>query len=254
MDSIFIVGTGRSGTHFTCRAINGFSNVYDPNDGKEVPGVLEEIAQAAIYHKKYPQQALSYYESQSQQLQKGQVFLDQHHPNIFFTEDIEAIFESPVFLYPRRDVEQVVASMINHPGVMGWYDFARKSKKWFSSIPTVPFPNKFLGTPKFKDINELPLHLLCALRVLIHDRAAVQLSNKPNFKMVDYHSLVADQHSTFKNIFSEDEIRQLGKFTEIEKSQKGSLKKFQNTLNEEQINEIKALEKEYNFSEFKIIL
>ena len=40
MKAIFVVGTGRSGTHFTARLLNGFENVYDPLNGKEKSKIL----------------------------------------------------------------------------------------------------------------------------------------------------------------------------------------------------------------------
>lgn len=48
MDAVFIVGTGRSGTHFTCRSILGFSNAFDPHNGRECLETLRSVAQAAI--------------------------------------------------------------------------------------------------------------------------------------------------------------------------------------------------------------
>jgi len=61
LNSIFIVGTGRSGTHFTCRSISGFKNIFDPQTGKENVPVLKQIATSAIHHRSYPQIAKSYY-------------------------------------------------------------------------------------------------------------------------------------------------------------------------------------------------
>lgn len=249
MDSVFIIGTGRSGTHFTCRSILGFSNAFDPNNGRECLDTLMSIAQAAVHHKKYPKTVYSYYQKQRALIEKGKIFVDQHHPNIFFTDVLKEIFESPVFLYPKRDIEQVVASMINHPGVLSWYDYTKKNRNLFGFIPNVPFPNKFLGLKDFKLIDELPLHLLCALRVLVHDHTAKKLTKTCDLKIVEYSLLVRDQLGTFGKVFG-DKVGLLGKFSESEKSNLNSLKKYSKTLTKKQIEEIKALEIEFDCSIF----
>lgn len=253
MDAVFIVGTGRSGTHFTCRSILGFSNAFDPHNGRECLETLRSVAQAAIQHKKYPKTVYAYYQKQLSFLEKGKIFVDQHHPNIFFTDVLKEIFESPVFLYPKRDIEQVVASMINHPGVLAWYDYAKRNRKLFGFISKAPFPNKFLGLKDFKLIDELPLHLLCAMRVLVHDHVARELTNSCNFKVVEYQSLVKDQLGTFNNIFG-DQVELFGKFTEVEKSNLNSLKKYTETLTPKQVEEIRLLESEFDGAIFEPFL
>jgi len=84
LNSIFIVGTGRSGTHFTCRSISGFKNIFDPQTGKENVPVLKQIATSAIHHQSYPQIAKSYYSDIKSNLKNDSIFIDQHHPNIFY--------------------------------------------------------------------------------------------------------------------------------------------------------------------------
>ena len=112
MKAIFVIGTGRSGTHFTVRSLRGFQNTFDPLEGDEKLDVLMTVAKAAIHHKKLPEAAYCYFRDQINGA--GGIFLDQHHPNLFFIRELVKISDEIVFLCPVRPVYQVVASMLRH--------------------------------------------------------------------------------------------------------------------------------------------
>lgn len=237
MDSIFIVGTGRSGTHFTCRALHGFQNIYDPLGGNENSDILKDIAIASIHHHEYPISAINYYKKYKKSTLPNKVFLDQHHPNLFFISKLHKLFDAPIFLYPDRPIEQIVASMLKHKGVLRWFDYAKKNRKNF-----IPIENQYLGIQDLCQLHEMKLHELCALRAIAHrNRAYVMKNRGMSIRFINYESLVKDQIKEFKSIFSEKEIDKLGNFNVAELGKTSSLQKFRDVLNEEEIAEIQNL-------------
>jgi hypothetical protein len=243
VQAVFVVGTGRSGTHFTCRALAGFANVTDPLGGNENHEVLKQIATAALYHRPMPMSALAYYQERRAELGEGQVLLDQHHPNIFFFDEVSGVFDDLVYLYPSRPVVQVVASMLRHRGVMSWYQVARDGFSPLSFTRRVPVPNRFLGIRSRADLDTLPTHLLCALRVLAHNRRMAELSAvDPRCRMISYEALVHDQEAAFATVFDAQERAALGAFAVVEPGNPASLDKYTDVLNPTQISEIEELE------------
>lgn len=240
MKAVFVVGTGRSGTHFTVRLLNGFSGAHDPLDGKENPRVLRDIASAAIHHR-IPSRATSAYYRERLGGVQG-VFLDQHHPNLFFVKHWADMFDGIVFMYPKRPTHQIVASMLRHKGVMNWYRYADNwRQRWLNRVP---YPNRFLGLAKADEISALPLHLLCAYRVIAHQKAykTALADGGADLRVVDYASLVDDPLAEFSRAFSESELRELGNFRLAEIPIRSSLAKYREVLDDSQVAEINALE------------
>lgn len=235
-EAIFIVGTGRSGTHFTTRVLNGFEKIHDPLKGKEHKTVLQDIAVSAITHAEPTKATTAYYKGIAEQRIEGQIFLDQHHPNLFFIEDVLRIFPNAVFLYPRRPIVQIVSSMLEHKGVLSWYKYAWKNK--------VPFPNRFLGLERRSDISELNPHMLCAKRVLAHDAAlqSAQETWPDNIRVVEYEALVLSPEDEIRRLFSDEERQAMGAFTLLERPVIASLDKYKSNLSQRQIDELVQLQ------------
>lgn len=246
VDAVFVVGTGRSGTHFTCRALSGFANIHDPLKGREKMRILRDVATAAIFHDHMPERAIRYYEKRKTEVAAPSVFVDQHHPNLYFTDQLARIFDDPIFLYPRRPVVQVVASMLKHSGVLNWYRFARKNLAATENAPSMPFPNRFLGLTDPGQLDALDVHQLCALRVLRHNAEMTRLANTdPRHRFVSYKNLVLDQEAAFHSAFSPADRQALGEFRVVEEGKPASLDKYRSVLSAEQILDIETLEAEH---------
>lgn len=241
--AIFVVGTGRSGTHFTCRALNGFKNTFDPLGGFEERILLRDIATSAIHHQELPKSAHQYYLNCARTLVPGQVFIDQHHPNLFFSHAIRKYFPESIFLYPDRPLEQIVASMMRHNGVMSWYRYAQRVNRPWSFKKSIPYPNQFLGLQSNKEISALPVHLLCAYRALNHKLQFLSLAQTDaRYRLVRYEDLINDQKHTLTTIFTEQELRFLGPFEISETPRLHSLNKYSETLNELELKDLAQLE------------
>lgn len=242
MKGIFIVGTGRSGTHFTVRLLNGFRNTRDPLGGEENLPILMDIAKAAIHHRQPSASTRDYY---ARLLAEADgVVLDQHHPNLFFAEHWARQFDGLVFLYPQRPAYQVVASMLRHTGVLKWYRYAQEWRQ--RTINRIPYPNRFLGLDRYSDIRRLPPHLLCAHRVIAHRRAFDNAKGRMGhaLRSVDYEALVMDPLAEFTRVFDPSELAALGEFELLETPRPSSLTKFHDVLSEAQVADIQALENE----------
>lgn len=249
MKAVFVVGTGRSGTHFTARLLNGFVDAYDPLSGEEDPAILKDVARSAIHHR-LPSPATAQYYQEHLEETPG-IFLDQHHPNLFFVRHWAALFDGIVFLYPRRPTFQIVASMLRHEGVMRWYDYARRWQN--RTIRRLPYPNQFLGLGRFRDINALPAHLLCTYRVIAHRRAYERFVGELDgaLRSVNYEALVYHPFDEFNRVFTADEIGKLGTFNLAEQPKAGSLSKYRDVLSDQQVDEIDALEWQEGFDDLK---
>lgn len=239
MKAVFVVGTGRSGTHFTIRSLLGFENATDPLGGMEDQRILFPVAKAAIHHAKLPEASAAYYRKLLDDT--ASVVLDQHHPNLFFIKQILEISDQVVFLYPVRPTQQIVASMLQHDGVMSWYKYARTWRQRY--LAPVPFPNRFLGLETSEDIARLPPHILCAYRVLAHHKVFLEAERDYplNVRQIDYEALVRDPEEELSRVFSSKELDLLGRFRLVESPRSQSLAKYLDILSAKQISEIDEL-------------
>lgn len=241
MKAVFIVGAGRSGTHFTARSMNGFAAAHDPLGGREHTPLLRTIARAAIHHRSLPADARRHY--QGLLSRREGVLIDQHHPNLFFLERLRELFDALVFVYPRRPAVQVVASMMRHPGVMAWYRYASAWRQRL--LNRVPFPNRFLGLRHRAELHSLPVHPLCAQRVMAHRRAFLAALGPVQgaLRAVDYEALVRHPAQTLQSLFRPAELAALGPFHLAEQSRPEALDKYRDVLDAGQVADIEALER-----------
>jgi hypothetical protein len=239
IDAIFVVGTGRSGTHFTCHCLREFAHLEDFLHGREHGRTLYRLAFAAMRGKSFPLSSRWHYEVlRLRSLLSGKVLIDQHHPNLFHIGALARLFPKAVFLYPNRPAVQVVASMITHEGVSGWY------RKILSNELQVPFPNRFFGLESCKQLVDEPLHRICYYRVRAHHDAALEARRRfgERVRFIDYQRLVEDRRSAFQDVFTVDELARFGRATTTVKSEVAALSKYKERLTMEQIDDILELE------------
>lgn len=241
MDALFIIGTGRSGTHFLTRHLSGFKNIHDPQKGKENSKLLREIATAALFHAEYPQNAVDYYTNQFSQKPANHIFLDQHHSNLFFTDELQRISSATIFLCPIRPLKQIVASMLNHEGVLSWYTYLKDH-----SAVRPPMPNQFFGIHTMEEFHTEEFHIICAKRVLSHYEKFSKLhqSFPEIFRWINYEKMVLAPADHISEIFNPTELKLLGEFIPKESSQPSSLIKFNTTLTSAQIRDLDNIQEE----------
>ena len=240
MNAIFVVGTGRSGTHFLVRLLAGFEHAHDPFGGRESEAILQDVAKAALHHR-MPSEATERHYLDTIGA-SGPVLIDQHHPNLFFAHHWAERLDDPVFLYPLRPARQIVASMFRHKGVRSWYAYARR--RFFALSDRLPYPNRFLGVDGYLEVETTPLHMLCTQRILAHHRICLEQKARlgDRVRIVTYDALVTDPEAEFARVFTETERARLGGFTLVETPNPASLDKYLDVLTVEQVAEIDAAE------------
>jgi hypothetical protein len=156
---IFVVGTGRSGTHWLGYILGSHPQVHltvedsrwfydvttmalDPSqEDRLFPGVVEQYRRE---HEEHPRRH----------------FADKSHPNLWLVERLSTEFPDALFVGIQRNAFGTVASMLRHEGVQQWH------RRWRE----FPVPNRFLGITEelAQSYDELPLAAQCALRWRAH--------------------------------------------------------------------------------------
>jgi hypothetical protein len=187
---IFVIGTGRSGTHWLGEALAEHPEIratieVDPMFSWVRDMAMNPATQSSLLHK-----LTTAYEHQ---LRKSapRHYLDKSHPNLWIAEDLLAAFPDALFLGIERNPFATVASMMKHPQVAGWHKLWRQ----------FPVPNRFLGIDDelAKTYDALPLAVQCALRWLSHHQRMQELRSLlgPSLHIIAYESFAANtEHET----------------------------------------------------------
>ena len=155
---IFIIGSGRSGTHLLGRTFGNCSEIEAFIEADEFFLPITELAAGLNTNASDFDSILTTYKNEFKRSKKAYI-LEKTHPNIWFVERIRDYFPTAKFIGIKRDVFATVNSMLNHDGVLSWYKRLPLDK-----------PNQFLGiTDENKsDFKDLPLESKCALRWKSH--------------------------------------------------------------------------------------
>lgn len=175
---IFIIGTGRSGTHLLGRTFGNSNEIDAYIEDKRFFGPITELAVGLNKNKHDFNKILKKYKRQFSKSNKKYI-LEKTHPNIWFVEEILNFFPNAKFIGIKRNVYATVSSMLNHQGVLSWYNKLPLNKI-----------NIFLGITeenkeKFKN---LPIESKCALRWMSHDNRLNYLEKNysQNVLILDY--------------------------------------------------------------------
>lgn len=156
-------------------------------------------------------------------------YLDKSHPNIWIAEKLKKEFPNALFIGIERNPFATVSSMIKHERVSSWH------RRWRE----FQIPNRFLGIDKetAEIYDNLPLASQCALRWLAHHRRMNKLRKflQGSLMVINYESLACN---------TEMEICRLQKFLGLTEPistpevKIESLDKWKNLLSENQIIQI----------------
>jgi hypothetical protein len=183
---VFIVGTGRSGTHFLCSCLNLFNQISDNFDGRESPYMFWDICENTVHGRKLKRRHKGYYKW-LQRAVAPKISLDQTHPNLWNVEELITTFPNAKFIAIKRDVYAVIYSMKIHGGVSKWAKYHEK----------YPKPNRFLGITDINQIiyvNELTDMQRDVFRWCSHMDRIEQIHNKfpDSVRVIDYEDLASD--------------------------------------------------------------
>ncbi|MEX0732969.1 MAG: sulfotransferase [Aquisalimonadaceae bacterium] len=169
---IFIVGTGRSGTHFLAKTLRSHSELTDLTWGRENPYVFRLVTQAALaeaQNKKIIPIIIDRYKRLLRAAAPRNL-VDQSHPNLWHAEQLVSSFPKSKFLLLVRNPYSVVYSMLNHNAVKNW---ALEWNKY-------NIPNRFLGIDQenIQLYEEMSLVERCAVRWIAHYERAREVQSK----------------------------------------------------------------------------
>lgn len=240
---IFVLGTGRSGTHLLGRAISSHSEIEGHIEDPRTFHLATRIAtEQDLQHslKTLAMRQVLYYRYGGLLKQSSKdLMLEKTHPNIWLAEHLAQKFPQAKFVGIYRGVYPTVSSMLLHDGVMGWYEKLPQNKV-----------NRFLGITKnnVDYFDELPIESKCALRWKAHKDELNRLKSVlgDRFKLYNYEEFVKtlDRHQ-------DDLADYLGIDNEfdIEPIKIESLDKWKSNLDEEQLENIDEILREQELAQ-----
>ncbi len=223
---IFVIGTGRSGTHLLGRT---FLSNKDCKVLIEDPMFFKDVTKIATGQRKrrHFKKVLKNYRNLFVSTKEKYV-LEKTHPNIWFVEDLLEAFPNAKFIGIKRDPYATISSMLNHGNVMKWYNVLPLNKE-----------NDFLGIDS-ENINyftNLSIEAKAAFRWKSHIRRLNYLE-----EIFPNNVMVFDYEDYFNN--NEELMNKISSFIGIsgelhaEKIKNESLDKWKTHLTSENIENI----------------
>lgn len=189
-DPIFVLGTGRSGTHWVAWILEPHPELKTLI---EKPPIFQWVTEMAINPMAeillFPRLTHRYrLEAASAGSRR---LLDKSHPNIWLAEALAEAFPNAQFLGVLRDVFGTVASSLRHDGVRYW------AENW----EEYPVPNRFLGVTEegSEAYAKMSLAARCAVRWRAHLHRLDELEAKLGDRMIRlrYHELQTNTPRSF---------------------------------------------------------
>lgn len=156
---IFVVGSGRSGTHWLGYMIGAHPDIAATVEKPPIfPWVTQMALRPEMVGQLYPKLVRRYRHEHGVVLPKH--YLDKSHPCIWIAELLAESFPEALFVGIKRDVFGTVNSMLQHEGVLAWIH------RWRD----YPLPNRFLGIgpDSAAAYDPLPIEAKCAIRWKAH--------------------------------------------------------------------------------------
>lgn len=182
---IFVLGTGRSGTHWLGHILAGHPEMHvDFEKAPIFPWVTEVALDPGAKPRLLPRILRQYRAEHA--LASPRHYVDKTHPTIWIAEELAEAFPEALFVGIRRSPYGTVASMLQHDGVMSWiHDWRR-----------YPLPNAFLGIGEgeAERYESLSLAARCALRWRSHSERLDAVGRRLGERCLalDYESLQDD--------------------------------------------------------------
>ena len=155
---IFIIGTGRSGTHWLGYSLGNHPEIRTTIEVEPMFTLSQRMAlDATLEEDLFDDLIVSY----KQQLSLSpHLYLDKSHHNIWLVEKIKKVFPNALFIGIERNPFATVASMMKHTRLTAWH------KRWRE----FPVPNRFLGITEemSSTYSDMPLASQCAIRWVAH--------------------------------------------------------------------------------------
>ncbi|MFC6489119.1 sulfotransferase family protein [Nitratireductor sp. GCM10026969] len=230
-DPIFVLGTGRSGTHWVAWILEPHTALHTLIEKPPIFNWVTELAIDPSAEARLLPGLLRRYQLEAASARPKRL-LDKSHPNIWLAEQLAEAFPAARFIGVLRDVFGTVASSLRHEGVRYW------AENW----DAYPVPNRFLGVSE--DNREayarMSLAGRCAVRWHAHLRRLDELETVLGERMIRmrYHKLQTD---------TTRELERLQEFLDLDdpiarpEIKSKSLDRWKEDLSEQQVAEIRAI-------------
>ncbi|MDZ5696130.1 sulfotransferase [Chelativorans sp. M5D2P16] len=230
-DPIFVLGTGRSGTHWVAWILEPHTALHTLIEKPPIFNWVTEMAIDPSAEARLLPGLLRRYQLEAASARPKRL-LDKSHPNIWLAEQLAEAFPAARFIGVLRDVFGTVASSLRHEGVRYW------AENW----DAYPVPNRFLGVSE--DNREayarMSLAGRCAVRWHAHLRRLDELETVLGERMIRmrYHKLQTD---------TAQELQRLQEFLDLDdpiarpEIKSKSLVRWKEDLSEQQVAEIRAI-------------
>lgn len=220
---IFVIGSGRSGTHLIGRIIGSHPEVDAYIEDERTFTLVTKIATQQVKRGKVNKLIKTYKKVFSKS--EYPIILEKSHPNIWLVEELLEAFPDAKFVGIYRDVYSTVSSMLKHEGV----------SQWFKVLPQNEV-NPFLGITKenVSDYIKFSIEEKSALRWLSHKEQLEYLAEKYPLSVMNiyYNDLLTDQTEWLTKL---SHFLDLSNSFSPEKFNLQSLTKWKQNLSEDQI-------------------
>ena len=228
---VFVIGTGRSGTHWLGYSLGDHPEIRATVEGKPMFELSTRMAlNPELENALYPKLVSAY----KWQLFKSvpRVYLDKTHPNIWIAERLKESFPDALFVGIERDPYATVASMMKHKGVAAWH------RRW----KEFPVPNRFLGITKGLEssYDDLPLASQCAMRWVAHRTRMRELKSilGDALFLISYEKFARETEGVIQDI---RKFLNLKKPVPVPSVKVESLSKWKQQLSDEEILQIQTI-------------
>lgn len=225
---IFILGTGRSGTHWIAYILDAHPQIRATIEKNPMFGLVKEMAldpskRARLFPKLIRRYKLEHFISAPLH------YLDKSHPNIWLAEDLSKVFKDAVFIGMKRNPYATIASMLKHKGVKTWH------KDW----KQYPIPNAFLGITEeiATHYDNLPLVTQFAFRWKAHQEQMNKLQENLHNRLlvINYEELIFNIRENLNKLEDFLELKEPIPIPEIRSE---SLDKWKKQLDDSEIKQI----------------
>jgi hypothetical protein len=228
---VFVIGTGRSGTHWLGYSLGDHPEVSATIEAQPMFRWSVQMALNPDLEKQlFGKLALAY----KWQLFRAnsRFYLDKTHTNIWIAEKLQDAFPQALFVGIERNPYATVASMWKHKGVSAWH------KRWRK----FPVPNRFLGiTPELAEIyDEIPFASQCAIRWVAHHDRMKELANAlgDSLMVVSYESFAMN---TEKSLHKLQQFLGLQRPIPVPDVKSDTLGKWKDQLSDEHVKQIESI-------------
>lgn len=227
----FVIGTGRSGTHWLGYTLAENPGIRTTIESKRIFKFSTRMALNASRKSKYLSPLIRRYQWQLL-LSAPKMYLDKSHTNMWIATELKTAFPNARFLGIERNPYSTVASMIVHKQVSAWHRLWRQ----------FPVPNPFLGiTEEIADsYDSLSIAQQCALRWKAHHEHmnALRKSLGSDLLVISYEEFAANTGAVLQDI---DQFLGLKHKTPLPEVKRESLDKWKNQLSQDDIRQIEEI-------------